>query len=812
MTEVAWSPQQGPQEAAIRASFVEELFYGGAAGGGKILQRGAPVLTPFGWRTCEELDVGSRISAPDGTTCRIIQLHPWQRITGVKVTFHDGTSTTVAWDHLWLAWRSGKRKKRPRGGSDFGSDAAEVVETRELAQWLKTAQDQQARGHRPNWPCIPVCEPQPFNVQSRHPILLDPYQLGLWLGDGHAGPSGVRLTSEDTEHILRHWPEMRDWDGYAFGLIGDDRKHWEVQLERAGLMGTKAHDKFVPHQYLWASPEDRLALLQGLMDTDGTADSRGQLYFTSISHRLMEGVVHLVQSLGGTATVTDRIPTCDGKGGQRAFTAYVKLPNDRDAFRLERKRSRCDDSGNLYRRVVAVEEVGEIEGRCITVSHPSGLYITNDFIVTHNSDFLLGDFLMDVDQGSSWQGVLFRQTFPALDDLVHRSHEFYPRTGAKWLEGKKEWRWPNGACLRLRHFESVFDFTKYIGHSFSWIGWDELPEWPDAACYQRMLSRLRGPAKRKRVRSTGNPGGVGHGWVQDYFTIPSHQTTYRDAKPLLDPKTAMRRMFIPSRVQDNKILLDSDPNYVNRLHGVGDDELVKAWLEGDWTALVGAFFAGAWSKVELADSFEIPDSWPLFSGLDYGEASPTAWVMGAMDYDKNLWLINEYYVGDRAASEHAEEIAAMMKDFPFTNRRPYMNLADPSMFTRRRLSKGSGVPAEARVQSASGIFREHGVYLKPGNNNRVNGWRILRDAMAKGKLKVWKEWCPNLIEQMPQLPRDKRRPEDVDTDSNDHLADALRYMGVHVFGPGYKKQQDETAEGANIISSLMTETKVGRYG
>ena len=186
-------------------------------------------------------------------------------------------------------------------------------------------------------------------------------------------------------------------------------------------------------------------------------------------------------------------------------------------------------------------------------------------------------------------------------------------------------------------------------NSFSWIGFDELPEWPDMACWNRMKSRLRGRARNKRMRGTGNPGGVGHAAVQAYFQIPSHSITYKDARPFEDPDTKMMRVFIPSRVQDNKILMETDPQYVNRLAGVGDPELVKAWLEGDWSALVGAYFAQNFSKIELIEPFEIPQEWPVFTGMDYGEAHPTCALWGAKDYDGNLIIYNEYYEKERTA-------------------------------------------------------------------------------------------------------------------------------------------------------------------
>jgi hypothetical protein len=420
------------------------------------------------------------------------------------------------------------------------------------------------------------------------------------------------------------------------------------------------------------------------------------------------------------------------------------------------------------------------------------------------SDFLLGDYLMDIDQGGNWQGILFRQSYPALDDLVHRSSEIFPRTGGEYKVGASQWEWPNGARLRFRHMETIFDFVKYQGHSFQWIGFDELPEWADMQCWNRMKSRLRGPALNKRMRGTGNPGGVGHGAVKTYFNIPSHPTTYKDSQPFVDSETQMTRMFIPSRVQDNKILMDGDPNYIHRLAGVGDPELVRAWLDGDWSALVGAYFSRNWSKVECIDSFEIPRGWPTFTGLDYGETSPSACLWGAVDYDKNLILYNEYYEVADSATAHARDIMARQKDYPYCSTSPTFNIADPNFFVRRKIS-------EAMVNQASRQFQEHGMSLRPGNNNRVNGWRILNDAMSKGKLKIFKEWAPDIIRTLPQLPRDLRKPEDINTESEDHLADALRYMAVHVFGPGHIRSQDEEAEGARVIKSLKEDVNVGRY-
>ena len=410
------------------------------------------------------------------------------------------------------------------------------------------------------------------------------------------------------------------------------------------------------------------------------------------------------------------------------------------------------------------------------------------------TDYLIGDFLQDVGQGAAWQGVLFRKSFPELDEVLKRTHQVYPLTGANYKVGTHTWEWPNGATLKLRHIETIFDVTNYQGHSYAWIGFDELPNWPDMSIYNQLKACLRGKAKSKRIRSTGNPGGPGHLAVQDYFRIDRHPL---GGVPYTDPDTGMVRMFVLGTLKDNKILHAHDPGYERRLDGVGDPELVRAWKEGDWNALVGGYFSSTWHNEEiLENSFDIPDGWPLFGGLDYGEASPTAFLMGAMDFDGTIHICGEYYQKERTASEHAKSIRDTIEDNPHTGgRRPSNIHADPSMWTKRRLT-------ETRSQSPADIFSDERIYLRPGNNNRVNGWRIVRDCLLKGKFKVFDGWAPNLVRSLPVLPRDVKNPEDVDTDAEDHAPDALRYALVSVYKPKRHAEREEETEGKRVLEQL----------
>jgi len=420
------------------------------------------------------------------------------------------------------------------------------------------------------------------------------------------------------------------------------------------------------------------------------------------------------------------------------------------------------------------------------------------------SDFLLGDYARDIGQGSCWQGILFRRSYPELDELVHRSHEIYPQLGGEFKVGKYEWHFATGAILRLRHMETELDFVRYQGFSVSWLGYDELPNWPNLLHYHRMKSRLRGPAQNKRIRSTGNPGGPGHLAVKEYFGIGDHPK----GRILMEGEGGSTRMFIPSRVTDNRILLDADPNYIERLKEVGDEQLVSAWLEGSWDALVGQYFTNWRESRVVVPSFEVPDSWPLFGALDYGESAPSSFGLYAQDYDKKVYRIGGYYASGLAASQHATNVESMIAACPFIHgRRPSRIVADPSMFVKRRLK-------ESVTISPVDVFVEHGLYLTPANNDRITGWRVINDALVRERFFVFDGWNNDLCRTVPALPRARSNPEDVDTDAEDHAADELRYMLMHCYGPSRKHSKSpRPGSGQHVLNELARgPAHSGRYG
>jgi len=397
------------------------------------------------------------------------------------------------------------------------------------------------------------------------------------------------------------------------------------------------------------------------------------------------------------------------------------------------------------------------------------------------SDFLLGDYLQDVQRyGPHWQGILFRRSYPELSGIIQRSHSLFKATGAEWKEGKHQWQWPNGAILRFRHLERDADAENYQGHQYGWIGWDELGNWPNDASFKKLMACRRwaeADIPTKRVRATANPGGPGHQWIKSQFIDPD----VRGYMPLQDETTRWWRMFIPSRVTDNLILLANDPGYVDSLRGVGSKELVRAWLEGDWNAITGAYFdtfeatrnGKPWHVIPPR---ELPAHWVRFRAYDHGYAAPWCclWIAVSDGTEPGipkdaLVVYREAYgcVGPNVGARMTiKQIADTIRSLEAPGERIEYSRADPAIF------KSEGGPSVAEEFSRGGI-----VFLK-ADNARLAGWQQVRTRLeefdGRPLLQIFST-CKHLIRTLPALQHDSVRAEDLDTTGEDHPADTLRY-------------------------------------
>lgn len=431
------------------------------------------------------------------------------------------------------------------------------------------------------------------------------------------------------------------------------------------------------------------------------------------------------------------------------------------------------------------------------------------------SDFLIGDFAQDLEQGPLWQGILFRRHGPELHELIRRSQEIYPYLGGQWKEAKKEWHWEDGpfagASLLMRHLENEKDVMLYMGHSYSWIAWDELPNMATMEPYRMMISRLRGPAKNKRIRSTGNPGGLCHNEIKAHFGIAEHP---KGNVPLRHSKSKMTRMFLPSFLHDNKIGIEADPDYENRLEGLQDPELIRAWKFGDWNAIRGNYFSKFNQSGCMVDPFEIPKHWPLIGCMDYGESNPTWFGILTRDYDGRVFVVDEYCRRDTGGAEHCRGILSLLETSPYLKQREPepekkldMIMAPSDMKIKRK-------PGEAKLEtSAWETFADHNLHLTPANMHRVQGARNMKDLLYNGRLFFFEGTTERVLSSIGTVQRSTTDPEDVAKVGDDHPYDGLRYGINHLWTPQVVKVPDPNSA-QNLIDRLneVGEFQRGKYG
>ena len=369
------------------------------------------------------------------------------------------------------------------------------------------------------------------------------------------------------------------------------------------------------------------------------------------------------------------------------------------------------------------------------------------------------------------RALLIRRSMPELRDMITHSQRLYSRAfkGARWREQEKEWRFPSGARIEFGYAENMTDVLRYQGQSYTWIGVDELPQYPTPDVYNFLRSSLRSvdPEIPVFMRATGNPGNIGSQWVKEMFVDPSEPNKAFNVS--IDTPTGVRkisRRFIPAKLQDNPYLMQTDDYYI-MLASLPEVQR-KQFLEGDWSAFENSSFPEFNKTTHVVDPFEIPRGWSRFRSADWGYSSNACCLWFAIDWDNNLWVYRELYTKKITADEFAKKVLeAEQGEFM------RYGVLDSSTWAKRG-DVGPSI-AETMIQE--------GCKWRPSDRSpksRINGKLEIHKRLKvhekdnEPTLKVFSN-CVNLIRTLPLLPLDKNNPEDVDTDAEDHAYDALRY-------------------------------------
>jgi hypothetical protein len=375
---------------AFHASLARTRLISGSNQAGKASRTDEPVLTPDGWRTMGDLKVGDRVIGGDGNPCNVIGVFPQGEKDVYRLHFCDGATTRCCNEHLWKI-----TTPKNRFGKNRGVDKWEVRD-------LKSIRDEFGDNPAPlSRIAIPVAVAQ-FDAKE---VPLDPYLLGMLLGDGGMSTrSGVVFSTADSElvDILKsRMPQscrLRKTGSCDYHIAGEVHGRNDLlNITRLlGLQGKKSFEKFVPKDYLFNSVEVRLGVLRGLMDTDGSVGDRrdkgqgGTCEYGTTSPQLADDVITLVRSLGGKAKIVWRKNKYTYKGekktGRWSARIRIRLPGF-NPFLMKRKAERYKPAASTtdHRLLYRVEPAGRGECVCIAVDSPDHTYVTNDFIVTHNT-------------------------------------------------------------------------------------------------------------------------------------------------------------------------------------------------------------------------------------------------------------------------------------------------------------------------------------------------------------------------------------------------------------------------------------------
>lgn len=368
-----------------------------ATSAGKALSMDANILTPLGWIKNRDVKVGDVVITPDNKTANVIGVYPQQPKQLWNVVFHDGATVECCEEHLWDVYAPRKYHT--------ASTERKIINTTDIINFISR---KKSGIHTPGHISIPTCSPIEFEKQL---LPIDPYLLGALLGDGTLSNLTMVFSNQDIEILDEVNSRCEPHDvklhkiptsNCDYRIIKNEKQNscppspnnLKTLINDLGVNVTSQH-KFIPSVYKNSLVSDRWSIIRGLFDTDGTVDKRGNISFTTISKQLATDVQEIVWSLGGCCTITSRYPEYSYKNkkkiGKLAYTCFVQHETPINFFNTSIKKDRCKKvlgdraKRRIVRRIVDIYPTKFDISQCIMIDHPAHLYITDNYIVTHNT-------------------------------------------------------------------------------------------------------------------------------------------------------------------------------------------------------------------------------------------------------------------------------------------------------------------------------------------------------------------------------------------------------------------------------------------
>lgn len=403
-----------------------------------------------------------------------------------------------------------------------------------------------------------------------------------------------------------------------------------------------------------------------------------------------------------------------------------------------------------------------------------------------------------------YKGIIFRRTFPQLQEIIDRCWKRYPSFGGIYRATEHRWYFPSGSTIALSHMQHEDDKYNHQGKEYHFVGFDELTQFSETQ-YTYLFSRARttDPNIPPRIRTASNPGGIGHNWVKERFvTIADPKKTF------VDPETGLSRVFVPGTIEDNPTLLENDPAYLQRLEALPEIEKLRL-RHGVWDAFEGQVFTELSQRVHGVEPFDVPPDWEKWFVFDWGYSKPFSCGWYAMDYDGRVYRYREWYgckEGERdvGLKMNAQDVARGIISMERPGEKIRTRIADPSIWnilpdTRRNEVRGPSVYDDMMTE---GVF-----FLKADNDRAQGKLQVHKRLSLEEEIdtktgEVTKEGAQffafnnqkHFWRCMPEMREDPKNPDDIDTDQEDHVYDEFRYSCM--FKPVRPKKVTKIPEGS----------------
>lgn len=748
----AFCPLPGSQYVFL-SSPIFETAYMGNRGGGKCVDEG-DVLTPQGWRDIRAMEAGDGVYTfgPDGEMMEtVVEALHVEDYSGPMVRREaKGLYMSFTPNHkLAVAWPDGSNMLRPY--SDIRGQA-DVL--RSIVRWEGT---------------------EPSEKMGRCASA-----IGWWLACG-----GVKKGKPGF---------------FPFTRKAADSLKTAVHLGATDLNEVSKY-KRIPRELLDAPPALLRVVLDGVIRGGGVWRTPSiEAVFNTTNIDLANDVAELGVKL--SFNVNMRVMDM-GAGGKKKFASLVLS---------EGKPTRIYTGLGAGGKTNVEEEHFDGKVYCLEVPLTASFIIRQRGCVwlSGNSDSLLLSFAAGVDRGygKGYRGILFRKEFGDLDDIVRKVETIFPRIWGdkfRFLKSKSEYvcHWSGGEALLLRNLPNEDAYREYHGHSYAWIGFEELTQWPDDKAYRLMFSCARSPGPGVPVmgiRSTSNPYGIGHNWVKKRFRLPQGF-----GKVIRKPGEAPR-VALQSDLRENFVLLHTNPEYPNLIRQAASNPAqAKAWLHGDWNVTTGGMFDDIWdAQIHVIHNVPpggFPAGWKLNRTYDHGQAKPFCALWWAESNGEPIHLMNGRTIGQVPG-----DIVLFAEWYGTTGepdegiRLPAHKIAQGILDRQRDWHVGNrvkGGPADNEIHTpdSRGTMRSPADDMADLNvrwghsdksaGSRKRGYQMIRSYLSGAKPAIDGtrehpglfvcERCVHWIELVPPAPRSQEDQDELPKKYEDHPIDATRY-------------------------------------